>query len=204
MFRLSHRYILIICLIFLDLLLIGNILSHKNTEVLGVKITKKVKPTPTLKIKKSPTTKPTSTSTPSPTKAKVLSITLTKSPSPTIPPQTAPATTDLLSQVNNFRAGKGLAPVTAKSEVCFFANLRAQEIATSFNHDGFTNRINSKTLPYPSYSSVAENIAMNSNPNDVVPSWINSPGHNANMSKDVPYGCVVGSGNYYVFEAWKP
>ncbi len=205
MFRLSHRYILIICLIFLDLLLIGNILSYKNSEVLGVKIVKKVKPTPTIKVKRSPTPtispKPTftKTPTPSPSPIKVASQTVTKAPV-----QVAPATGDLLSQINNFRAGKGLAPLSSHSDVCFFANMRAQEIISNFNHDGFTNRINSNSLPYKSYSSVAENIAMNPNPNDVVSSWINSPGHNANMSKDVPYGCVVGVGNYYVFEAWKP
>ena len=113
-------------------------------------------------------------------------------------------TNDLLQQINAFRSGKGLAPLTANSETCFFANLRSQEIITSFNHDGFRSRIDSKTLPYPSYSLVAENIAMNSDPNQVVPNWISSPGHNENMSKDTPFGCVVGNGNYYVFEAWKP
>lgn len=156
--------------------------------------------------------------------AGVVSLNIPSSPSPThviTPTQTptpepTPAVTDilvypynnltkdLLQQINDFRSGKGLAPLTANSETCFFANLRSQEIISSFNHDGFRNRIDSNTLPYPSYSSVAENIAMNSDPNAVVPGWINSPGHNENMSKDVPYGCVVSNGNYYVFEAWKP
>lgn len=196
MFRLSYKYILIICLVSLDFLLVANIVSAKSSEVLGVRTIRKkiIKPTPTPK--KSPTPKPTATNTPTPTIKKV-TVALTQAIQ-------NPNTGDLLSQVNNFRAGKGLAPLTARSEACFFANMRAQEIITNFSHDGFTTRINSNTLPYPSYSSVAENIAMNPNPNDVVPAWINSPGHNANMSKDVPYGCVVGSGNYYVFEAWRP
>ena len=129
-------------------------------------------------------------------------------PTPTIKPSPATiskkSTQDLLQQINSFRSGKGLAPLTANSETCFFANLRSQEIIPSFNHDGFRNRIESGSLPYPSYSSVAENIAMNSDPNQVVPGWINSPGHNENMSKDTPHGCVVGNGNYYVFEAWSP
>lgn len=113
-------------------------------------------------------------------------------------------TNDLLQQINSFRSSKGLAHLTANSETCFFANLRSQEIISAFNHDGFRNRIDSKTLPYPSYSSVAENIAMNSDANQVVPGWINSPGHIENLLKDVPYGCVVSNGNYFVFEAWKP
>lgn len=205
-FRLSYRYILIICLIFLDIVLIANIVLIKesnkkvNAYVLGAKIAKK-NAKPVIIIKKStspkPTAKNTPTSIPSPTKAVIKTVSKT-------PTQTAPATGDLLTQVNNFRAGKGLAPLSAHSDVCFFANLRAQEIVTNFNHDGFSNRISSNSLPYKSYSSVAENIAMNPNSQNVVQSWINSSGHNANMSKDVPYGCVVGVGNYYVFEAWKP
>lgn len=113
-------------------------------------------------------------------------------------------TNDLLQQINSFRSSKGLAHLVANSETCFFADLRSQEIISSFNHDGFRNRIDSKTLPYPSYSSVAENIAYNSDSTQIVPGWINSPGHNENLLKDVPYGCVVGNGDYFVFEAWAP
>lgn len=142
------------------------------------------------------------TPTPSPTP------TLIPTPIPTIEPSpvyvSKKPTYDLLQQINNFRTSKGLTPLITNSETCFFANLRSQEIISSFNHDDFRSRIDSKTLPYPSYSTVAENIAMNSDPNQVVPGWINSPGHNENISKDVPFGCVVGNGNYYVFEAWKP
>lgn len=205
MFRLPYRYILIICLILLDILLIANIFSYQNSEVLGAKVVKKVKPTPTIKIKKSPTPtispKPTVTKAPSstPSPMRVSAQTITKAPV-----QTAPATGDLLTQVNNFRAGKGLAPFSAHSDVCFFANLRAQEITSNFSHDGFNNRVQSNSLPYKSYTSVAENIAMNPNSQNVVQSWIDSPGHNVNLSKDVPYACVVGVGNYYVFEAWRP
>jgi len=140
----------------------------------------------------TPTLKPTSTPTPTPT-IKPSPAEVSKKP-----------TQDLLQQINAFRSGKGLSPLSANSETCFFANIRSQEIIASFNHDGFENRIDSNTLPYPSYSSVAENIAMNPDPNQVVPGWISSPGHNENLSKDVPYGCVVSNGEYYVFEAWRP
>ena len=109
-----------------------------------------------------------------------------------------------MNQINDFRSSKGLSPLSTDGYTCAFATLRAGEITGSFNHDGFTSRINSGSLPYPSYSNVAENIAMNSDQNAVVQGWIDSPGHNENMSKDVPYGCVGNSGNYFVFEAWRP
>lgn len=110
----------------------------------------------------------------------------------------------MLDQVNDFRKSKGLSPVHSDGYTCGFANTRAPEVTSSFTHDGFTNRINSKTLPYPSYSNVTENIAENSDPNQVVPAWIASPGHNENMQKDTPYVCIANSGSYYIYEGWKP
>lgn len=139
---------------------------------------------------------PTQTATPSP-KPTAISTPILKT-------KQYETTNDLLQQINSFRSSKGLAHLTANSQTCFFANLRSQEIINSFNHDGFRSRIDSKTLPYPSYSTVAENIAMNSDPNAVVPGWISSPGHNENLLKDVPFGCVVSNGEYFVFEAWRP
>ncbi len=97
-----------------------------------------------------------------------------------------------------------MSQVSENTETCAFASARANEISSNFNHDGFTNRVNSNTLPYPTYSTVAENIAMNSDASQVVPGWINSPGHAENMLKDVPFGCVKNSGNYFAFEAWRP
>ena len=132
-------------------------------------------------------------------------LTSTPSPVPTKAPAQVPnSTSDLLTQVNDFRVSKGLASFTANDETCFFAKLRANEISSNFSHDGFRNRIDSKSLPYSSWSEVAENIAVNPNPEEVVQGWINSPGHNENLSKNVPYGCVSNSGHYYVFEAWAP
>lgn len=202
---------LIICLLTLDLFLVldiktknklpinSNILTDQK-EVAGIRTVRQKGSAPTL----SPSLSP------SPTPSKVASgpgLNPSSNQSPAListAKESSPAAGDLLQQINSFRSGKGLTPLSANSETCFFANIRVQEINSAFNHDGFTNRINSKTLPYPSYSSVAENIAMNSDSSEVIPGWINSSGHNENMSKEVPYGCVVGSGNYYVFEAWAP
>jgi uncharacterized protein YkwD len=109
-----------------------------------------------------------------------------------------------ISQINAYRAQNGLGPVSANSETCTFAAIRAQEIASDFSHNGFTNRINSKTLPYSSYHEVTENIAMNSDASQIVTMWINSPGHAENMRKDTPYVCVAQSGNYFAYEGWHP
>ena len=113
-------------------------------------------------------------------------------------------TPNLLQQINDFRVQNGKSPVAPEQITCAFATLRASEITTSFNHDGFENRVNSHSLPYSSYTSVAENIAFNSDSGQIVPGWINSPGHRENLLRDVPYGCVGSSGIYFVYEAWKP
>lgn len=144
--------------------------------------------------------------TPAPTQIPTPTPSPTPSPAPTLTPTPAikTPTIDLLGLINQFRLEKGMSPLSANSETCFFANLRSQEIISSFNHDGFRNRIDSKTLPYPTYSSVAENISMNGEASQVIPGWINSPGHAENLLKDAPFGCVVSNGSYYVFEAWRP
>lgn len=165
----------------------------------------------------TPTEAPTPTITPVPTKEvasqspspKPTQTTTQNSPAPTQVSTNVPASTSdigltLMKQINDFRTGKGLSPFSTDGYTCAFAVTRAGEITGGFSHDGFSQRINSKTLPYPSYSSVAENIAMNSDPNAVVPGWINSPGHNENMSKNAPLACVGKSGNYYALEVWKP
>ena len=109
-----------------------------------------------------------------------------------------------MGKINEYRASVGLPSVKTDKYTCEFAVTRAAEIVNNFNHDGFQNRVNSKTLPYPSFSSVTENIAMTSNYKDVVNMWINSSGHAANMRKDTPYVCVEKIGNYYAYEGWRP
>lgn len=155
---------------------------------------------------------PTVTLTPSPTQ--VLTPTLTLTPSPTSTPSPTPqailGTQDdavknyIMEGINAYRKTFGLAEVKTDSYTCDFAKVRAREISTSFNHTGFRDRINSSTLPYPSYSQITENIAMNSNYRNVVPSWIASSGHAENIRKDTPFVCVEKYGNYYAYEGWKP
>ncbi len=140
-------------------------------------------------------------------------------PSPSVAPSSAPSATPkaspsanpttnqeqyFIDQINKYRAQNNLGPVKTDSYTCDFAKVRAKEITTGFNHDGFTNRVNSKTLPYPSYHQITENIAMTSNYTQVVTMWINSPGHAENMRQDTPYVCVESSGNYFAYEGWRP
>lgn len=110
----------------------------------------------------------------------------------------------LLQEVNNFRKANGLSEVQTNDATCSFARLRASEIASGFNHDGFTNRIAGKQLPYSSYTNITENIAENSDYKAVVNDWANSPGHAANMKADTPFVCVAQNGNYFAYEGLRP
>lgn len=226
------RPILIILLLLLDLLLINNIVQNEKQEVLGVKIkTEKTTKSPKPKIsppvlsfelanKKYPSLKPSAqpspsltpipnpSSTPNPIPSETPKSSLSQSIGVSISSQASvqikSSSNSLIDQINSFRSSKSMTPVSENTETCAFAKSRANEIVSNFNHDGFTGRVNSNSLPYPTYSSVAENIAMNSDANQVVPNWINSPGHAENLLKEVPFGCVRSNGNYFVFEAWKP
>jgi|Napbiome12C3dose_1001474.scaffolds.fasta_scaffold00077_7 uncharacterized protein YkwD len=106
----------------------------------------------------------------------------------------------LLARINQFRQSKGLAALSSDQLVCSFARLRAQEISTDFSHNGFYNRIKTKTLPYPAYTLVTENLARVPGTQDVVNMWINSPSHQANLLKNTRFGCVESYGNFYAYE----
>jgi len=109
-----------------------------------------------------------------------------------------------MGQINEYRNSLGLSTVQTSTETCNFAKIRAQEISTSFTHDGFTNRKNAGTLPYASWTSITENIAMTSDYKQVETMWQNSAGHAANMRANTPYVCVMQYGNYFAYEGMKP
>lgn len=156
----------------------------------------------------TPTPSPTPTPTAKPTAMPVKAASLVKVP--VVTPKPAPVVVNtgpidsFLEQINNYRRSQGLSSVRSDPNTCNFAQTRAQEIVNGFNHDGFNNRISSKSLPYSSYTKVTENLATTINPGDVVNMWINSPGHATNLRADTPYACVRNSGNYYAYESWKP
>lgn len=165
-------------------------------------------PMPSYYPRPSTTAVPASTTSPTPRPTLTPSPTPTPKPSNTPLPSTSPTSTTirdyLVNAVNNYRQSQGLFTVSTDTYTCDFAKIRAQEISINFNHNGFSNRINSHTLPYPGYHLITENIAMTSNYTQVVNMWINSPGHAANMRADTPYVCVEKYGNYYAYEGWKP
>lgn len=150
-----------------------------------------------------PTSKPTFT--PTPTIHRLLTT-----PAPKIPTSTPPTTTnlsvkdDLINQINGYRQSQGLPEVRTDSYTCGFAATRAQEVATNFSHDGFNQRVNSQTLPYPSFSNVTENLAQAESEDTVIQMWINSPSHATNLKANVTFACVRKIGKFYAFEGWKP
>lgn len=157
--------------------------------------------------------RPTVIKTPTPTPTNTISPTSTDRPSATPSPTSSANPTSslldskqqyMLNAINDYRKRYSLAPVQPDKYTCSFASTRAKEITTNFSHDGFSQRLNAKTLPYPGYSLITENIAMTSNYQNVVNMWINSPGHALNMRKDTPYVCVAYSGNYYAYGGWRP
>ena len=156
----------------------------------------KVTPNSTPKVSISPTSRATESPTPKPTTSAKVST----SPIPT----TTSVKDFIMTQINDYRKSHGLSAVKTDPYTCAFAAIRAKEVVNNFNHDGFRNRLNSKTLPYPKYSKVTENLAFNSNYKNVVSKWIGSSGHAANMRADTPYVCVEAYNNYYAYEGWKP
>ena len=111
----------------------------------------------------------------------------------------ADETTILLAEINEFRQENNLPPVKTDPRTCNFAALRAKEIAKEFSHDGFYERVKGKTMPYPSYKLVTENLARTTRKN-AVKLWKDSPGHAANMLKQTSLVCVEKHGNFYAYE----
>lgn len=150
----------------------------------------------------------TPTSVPAPTRKP--SVTPSATPIPASPqsssqvPAGDPILDYLIQKINEYRASQGLTGVKTDSYTCGFAAIRAEEISHSFNHDGFSSRISSQTLPYPTYHKITENIAMTSDYKQVVTMWINSSGHAENMRQDTPNVCIARFGSYYAYEGWRP
>lgn len=179
------------------------------TKIVASKTKPTRTPTPSLTLTPSPTSIPTRIPTPTPTvvpTATPIPVSTKKVQlSPTQPViEQVSVQAFIMNEINTYRASQGLPSVETHTDVCSFARTRAQEIISSFNHNGFRERINNNSLPYSSYSSVTENIAMNADYKGVVTQWINSSGHAENMRKDTPFVCVEYSGNYYAYEGWKP
>jgi uncharacterized protein YkwD len=182
----------------------------KATPTIYIKppITQTVAKSPTIIESNKPSTVPTSKVTKSTPAEKPKTVEPTKetpvSAAPAVPAPASDAMSFIMTGINNYRSSQGLSSVQTSNETCSFAATRAVEIVSNFSHDGFQNRIDSKTLPYKTWSGITENIAMTSNYKDVVNMWINSPGHAANMRADTPFVCVRQNGNYFAYVGMKP
>ena len=110
----------------------------------------------------------------------------------------------LMAKINSYRQENGLPSFLFNQTVCDFAAARAQELGSDFSHNGFRQRIDTKTLPYSDYSHIAENIADCSSPEKAFELWRNSSGHNENMLSSASHGCIGNVGRLYTLEIWQP
>lgn len=188
------------------------LLSGSAPQVLNSNTVSTLEPTPVVPTSQ-PTSIPTSTplpvatATPRPTAIPTNTGVPRYAPTPTNNPVSVTSATTgglFMEAINNYRRSQGLSDIRNDSYTCRFASTRASEITSSFSHDGFNNRVGGRTLPYPTYRAVVENLAQTSDAGSAVNLWINSPGHAANLRADISYGCVGNSGQYYAFEGWKP
>lgn len=107
--------------------------------------------------------------------------------------------------VNDERAAEGLAPLQTNDLLQQAAQQRAQEIAEVFAHDrpdGTSCFTVLTEYGVSGYSTAGENIAAGQgNPETVMNSWMNSPGHRANiMNGDfdtIGVGCAEINGRLY-------
>lgn len=91
------------------------------------------------------------------------------------------------AQINQYRASKGLAPLTLDERISQQARTHSQNMgsgAVAFSHDGFTGRVQAiaKVIPY---RGAAENVAYNKGYGDpakqAFQGWLNSTGHRQNI-----------------------
>lgn len=89
------------------------------------------------------------------------------------------------NQVNQYRASKGLSPLTANTRMSEQARLHSQNMASGkvpFGHQDFQQRVTAVAI---AYSSAAENVAYNQGYSDpatqAVQGWIKSTGHRQNI-----------------------
>jgi uncharacterized protein YkwD len=98
---------------------------------------------------------------------------------------TAAIESSILSQVNQYRASKGLAALSRNSSIDSQSRNHSQSMSagsTPFSHQGLAQRIQATGISWRGY---AENVALNQGHSDpattAVKGWLNSPGHLRNI-----------------------
>lgn len=104
---------------------------------------------------------------------------------------------EVLRLVNQERAKEGKAPLTMDKSLLDSAMLRAVETSALFSH----TRPTGEDCFTANEKMYGENIAINWSPENVMTSWMNSPGHRANILnasyKSIGIGVVCVDGTYY-------
>lgn len=104
--------------------------------------------------------------------------------------------------VNQRRKENGLAELTYRNDVQDAANIRANEIISTFSHtrpDGSS----CFTAVTVNYYAIGENIASGQkNAEEVMNAWMNSPGHRANILSAQFTGMAVGVVQYQGVSYW--
>ncbi len=111
---------------------------------------------------------------------------------------------EVVRLVNAERAKEGLSALKSDSTVQSAAQVRAQEIVSTFSHTrpNGSSCFTALEAAGVKYSGAGENIAYGQkSPEDVVNAWMNSPGHRANiMNKNfttIGVGCYKSGNTYY-------
>lgn len=103
----------------------------------------------------------------------------------------APSTTAVeqatFTKINQYRASKGLPPLTTNAKITEQARAHSQAMASGrvpFSHNGFDQRVKA-IATVVAYSGAAENVAYNQGYTDpasqAVQGWIKSTGHRTNI-----------------------
>ena len=104
--------------------------------------------------------------------------------------------------VNQRRKENGLAELTYRNDIQDAANIRANEIISTFSHtrpDGSS----CFTAVTVNYYAIGENIASGQkNAEEVMNAWMNSPGHRANILSAQFTGLAVGVVQYQGVSYW--
>ena len=118
--------------------------------------------------------------------------------------QTTQYIDEVIRLVNVERNKAGLPSVTKNANACMAANVRANEIITSFSHTRPNGKDCFSVLSEYNinYRACGENIAMGQKtPEEVMEAWMNSSGHRANILSanfsQIGVGVVYSQGRYY-------
>ena len=110
---------------------------------------------------------------------------------------------EVIEQVNEVRAQKGLAPLAIDDELMDVAMQRAAECAIYYSHTRPNGTSCMDLFPPTAWDyTMAENIAAGyGTPSQVMQGWINSPGHYGNIIDSdftrIGVGCFYANGVYY-------